>query len=176
MFRFALLPKLALLAAVVLALMLGEPLHAQTPSGTGKTMSAEVLGKSLSSPVNPSSFAGQTIRIRITAADAPAAFAADVEVRAGGQGAGKVSWNDITYVPTSGSLACSANGVVVALKGTRYRNVGGTLVAEGDAHINARPAGGGGGDDIIVFDIIDSISQQSVTARGEVTFSANPCR
>lgn len=84
---------------------------------------------------------------------------------------------DSRIVVSSGAAVCQAGEAVLVFSGTHQRFIGGTWVAAGDVDAQARPAGGGGGGDIVVFDIIDSVTNQSVSfeAPAELGIIADPC-
>jgi hypothetical protein len=96
----------------------------------------------------------------------------------GGVAAGTIQLDtDSKIVVSSGTTVCQDGVPVVVVKGIRYQQTGSFWIAQADTQAEGRPAGGGGGDDIIVFDIIDSVTNQSVSfeAMGELPIVADPC-
>jgi hypothetical protein len=96
----------------------------------------------------------------------------------GGVAAGTIQLDtDSKIVVSSGTTVCQDGVPVVVVKGVRYQQMGSFWIAQGDTQAEGRPAGGGGGGDIVVFDIIDSVTNQHVSfeAAGELPMVAGPC-
>jgi hypothetical protein len=179
MFRFAKFTKLALLAAVVLAvvlsMVLGQPAYAQgaqTPSGTGKTLSAALLGKG-QERVERSSFAGQTLRIRIVAADAASGSYAQVDTTAPFHDQGIKIYVDVVYNHTA-EVQCTPNGAVIMLEGTHYRESDGTLVRQGSARVYVSQLSDQ--SDTLLFQMVDSQgARKEMTMKGKKILSNSTC-
>jgi hypothetical protein len=105
-------------------------------------------------------------------------FSADVLLLNDGLATGMVELDsDSRIVLESGAAYCLAGEAVVVAYGTHYQEVNGLWLETGDGRVHGRPAGGGGGGgDIIVFDIVDSVSPSySFETPGQLLFVADPC-
>ncbi|MCI0580730.1 MAG: hypothetical protein L0331_31600 [Chloroflexi bacterium] len=106
-------------------------------------------------------------------------FSADLLVLNDGPAVGTIQLDsDARIVVESGTTLCLAGKAAVVVYGTRYQQINGLWQEVGDSRAQGRPVGdGGGGGDVVVFDIVDSVTGQAVSfeAVAELPLVADPC-
>lgn len=185
--------KMALVVGFTLTSLLAQPAatHAQTaPTGTGKTLSAELLGQPAQSGTSDDVVVdGRIITAENWDAGEPeTAIAADVVIYPQNVAKGIIRVHksgDVTLkrgviAVHTGAIQCSRSGPGMVLMGEFFAEIDGSLVAQGEVRVQvSRPASGtGGGDgDILVFDIVDAVGAvNKIEARGQLEFRADACR
>ena len=182
--------KMALAVGFTLASLLAQPAatHAQAvPAGTGKTLSAVLLGQPAQTGATDDVVVdGRIITAENWAAGGPeTGIAADVVISAQNVAKGIIrmhKFGDVTLkrgvIAVHGvAIQCIRRGPAMVLAGAFYEEIDGSLVAQGEVRVQvSRPVGGGDGD-ILVFDIVDSVGAVgTIEARGQLEFRTDPCR